>query len=80
MLVKPINVHIYQLATEKQKPSPVLLNFCGSGFVLPTFGNDDEYCRYVADRTDYIVIHVQYRLAPEHPFPAAFQDAEDVVK
>jgi acetyl esterase/lipase len=46
---------------------------------LGTFGNDDEYCRYVADNAGYTVIDVQYRLAPEHPFPAAFNDAEDVV-
>lgn len=75
-----VKVHIYKPATENQKPSPVLLNFCGSGFVLPTFGNDDEFCRYIADHTDYTVIDVQYRLAPEHVFPAAFQDAEDAVK
>lgn len=75
-----IKCHVYKPATEKQETTPVLVNFCGSGFVLRTFGNDDEYCRFVADRTRYTVIDVQYRLAPEHPFPAAFQDAEDVVK
>jgi acetyl esterase/lipase len=50
-----------------------------SGFVLRTFGSDDEYCRFIADKTDYNVIDVQYRLAPESPFPAAFNDAEDAV-
>lgn len=75
---RTIKVHVYTPASVKQ-PSPVLINFCGSGFVLPTFGTDDEYCRYVADNTDYTVIDVQYRLAPEHPFPAAYHDAEDVV-
>ncbi|KAJ6161237.1 hypothetical protein N7470_004633 [Penicillium chermesinum] len=60
--------------------TPVLINFCGSGFILATFGSDDEYCRYVANSTDYTVIDVQYRLAPENPFPAAYNDGEDVVK
>lgn len=75
-----VKVNIYKPATEKGVPSPVVVNFCGSGFVLRTFGNDDEFCRYIADHTDYTVIDVQYRLAPEYPFPAAFQDAEDVVR
>ncbi|KAJ5650894.1 uncharacterized protein N7484_004617 [Penicillium longicatenatum] len=75
---RTIKTNIY--GTEEDKPTPVLINFCGSGFVLRTFGNDDEYCRFVADKTEYTVIDVQYRLAPENTFPAAFNDAEDVVK
>lgn len=76
---RTIKTNVYGTPTEG-KPSPVLINFCGSGFVLRTFGNDDEYCRFVAEKSEYIVIDVQYRLAPENPFPAAFNDAEDVVK
>ncbi|KAF3386623.1 hypothetical protein F1880_000695 [Penicillium rolfsii] len=77
---RTIKAHVYKPPREKQKhPSPVLINFCGSGFVLRTFGSDDEYCRFIADNTDYTVIDVQYRLAPENPFPAAFNDAEDAV-
>lgn len=75
---RTIKTNVY--GTADDKPTPVLINFCGSGFVLRTFGNDDEFCRYVADKTDYTVIDVQYRLAPESIFPAAFNDAEDVVK
>lgn len=56
---------------------PVLINFHGSGFCLPLHGSDNEYCRLIADKTAYSVIDVQYRLAPEHPFPAAYEDAED---
>jgi acetyl esterase/lipase len=74
---RTIRTHIYKPATTA--PTPVVINFCGSGFVLATFGNDDEYCRYVTDKAGYTVIDVRYRLAPEHPFPAAVHDAEDVV-
>lgn len=74
---RTIKTHIYNPTSPG--PTPVVINFCGSGFVLGTFGNDDEYCRYVADKAGYTVIDVQYRLAPEHPFPAAFHDAEDIV-
>lgn len=75
---RTITAHVYKSANATQ-PTPVLLNFCGSGYVLPTYGNDDEFCRFVADHTRYTVLDIQYRLAPEHPFPAAFHDAEDVV-
>lgn len=76
-----IKAHVYRPdAGSMQKPSPILLNFHGSGFVFPAHGSDDEYCRFIAKNTNYIVFDVQYRLAPEHPFPAAFHDVEDVVK
>lgn len=76
---RSIKAHVYNPPNGTEKPGPVLINFCGSGFVLPMFGTDDEYCRHVATHTNHTVIDVQYRLAPEHPFPAAFNDAEDVV-
>lgn len=76
---RTIKTHVYKPKSAAKQPGPVLINFCGSGFILRTFGSDDEYCRYLADNTDHTVIDVQYRLAPEHPFPAAFEDAEDVV-
>ncbi|KAJ5492525.1 hypothetical protein N7539_001271 [Penicillium diatomitis] len=75
-----IKAHIYKPAKEEHKaPRPVLINFCGSGYILPAFGADDEYCRFIADKTGFTVIDVQYRLAPEDPFPAAVNDAEDAV-
>lgn len=76
---RTIKGHVYKPSSSNDR-TPVLINFCGSGFVLGTFGTDDEFCRYVAKSTDYTVIDVQYRLAPEHPFPAAYNDAEDVVR
>ncbi|GAD96371.1 esterase/lipase, putative [Paecilomyces variotii No. 5] len=76
-----IKAHVYHPGAEsKINPSPILLNFHGSGFVLPAHGSDGEYCRFIANNTNYTVLDVQYRLAPENPFPAAFHDVEDVVK
>ncbi|OOO14068.1 hypothetical protein OAory_01026630 [Aspergillus oryzae] len=60
-------------------PRPVLLNFCGSGYIIQGHGLDNTYCRHIATNTPYTVFDVQYRMAPEHPFPAALEDAEDVL-
>lgn len=61
------------------KPCPVLLNLHGSGFIMPAHGSDDEFCARVAKETEYMVLDIQYRLAPECPFPSALHDVEDAV-
>ncbi|EGP82908.1 unnamed protein product [Zymoseptoria tritici ST99CH_1A5] len=74
-----INANVYK-ATLRNGPQPVLINFHGSGFVLPLHGSDDEFCRHISTNTDYTVIDVAYRLAPEYPFPAALEDVEDAIR
>lgn len=61
-------------------PRPVLVNFFGSGFALQHHGADGPFCRFIATKTNHVVLDIQYRVAPEDPFPAAVNDAEDVVK
>ncbi|CAO2649235.1 Nn.00g066200.m01.CDS01 [Neocucurbitaria sp. VM-36] len=74
-----ITVHLYR-GSKPYSPTPVLINFHGSGFVVPMHGSDDEYALRVSKDTPYTVLDVKYRLAPEDPFPAAPNDAQDVVK
>jgi acetyl esterase/lipase len=57
----------------------VVLNWYGGAFVFQDHGSDDLFCRRIADRTEYIVLDASYALAPEYPFPAAVEDAEDLV-
>jgi len=76
---RTIKVHLYR-GSQTTKPSPCLINFHGSGFVVPLHGSDDEFALRVKNDTSYTILDVQYRLAPEHPFPAAPEDAEDVVR
>lgn len=75
---RTIKAHIYRPLKTKT-PGPVLLNFHGSGFVMPMHGDDDYYCRHISNNSTYTVFDIQYRLSPEHPFPAPLHDIEDVV-
>ncbi|MGQ4596690.1 alpha/beta hydrolase fold domain-containing protein [Nocardia sp. R6R-6] len=53
---------------------PVLLYFHGGGFVLGGLDDADGVCRELALRVECVVVSVDYRLAPEAPFPAAVED------
>ena len=77
---RTIKLHVYKPLSASDKASPVLLNLHGSGFILPAHGSDHEFCSRVARETDYTVLDLQYRLAPENPFPAALHDVEDAVR
>ena len=57
-------------------PSPLLVYFHGGGWVLGSLDTHDEVARRLAYHAGVRVLSVDYRLAPEHPFPAAVDDAE----
>ncbi|WP_192886554.1 alpha/beta hydrolase [Agrobacterium sp. LAD9] len=61
------------------RPGHVLVYFHGGGWVLGSPDTHDRFTRAIADRLRLQVISVDYRLAPECPFPAAFEDCERVV-
>lgn len=85
---RTIKVHVYkpparveeEAESSKPGPGPVLINLYGSGLVIPLHGLDDDFCRFIAEDTGYVVLDVNYRLAPEYPFPGALHDVEDIVK
>jgi acetyl esterase len=55
--------------------SPLLVYFHGGGWVIGSIDTHDATCRYLARNAQVRVLSVDYRLGPEHPFPAAAQDA-----
>lgn len=58
---------------------PVVLNFHGGGFTLGSPMDDARWCSTVVDECNAVVIAVDYRLAPECPFPTAVEDGVDAV-
>src|SRR5262245_49873657 len=68
----PVPIRLYRPAAHG--PLPVLLYLHGGGYVLGGLDSHDDICAEIADGAGVAVIAVAYRLAPEHRFPAAFED------
>jgi acetyl esterase len=69
-----VPVRIYR-GTAGGDPLPLLVHFHGGGWVFNNVDTHDGVCRAIASRTPCIVVAPSYRQAPEHPFPAAIDDA-----
>jgi acetyl esterase len=74
----PIEVRVYTPTPDVRLPG--LIFFHGGGFVLGTLDSSDRACRELAYLAGRVVVSVDYRLAPEHPFPAAVDDAYAATK
>jgi acetyl esterase len=73
-----IKVRIY--TPEGQGPFPLFVYYHGGGWVIGDLETADASCRMIANRTESIVVSVDYRLAPEHKFPIPVQDAYAALK
>lgn len=65
-----------------ERPSrgwPVLIWFHGGGWAVGDITSGNDVCALICQQAGCVVITVGYRLAPEHPFPAAFDDAVEVL-
>jgi len=60
--------------TTRAVPGPAVLYVHGGGYVVGTTESDDGKCARMARALGAVVVSVDYRLAPEHPFPAAHED------
>ena len=69
-----IEARLY-LPAGADEPSPLLVYFHGGGWVIGGLDTHDDPCRFLASHAGVRLLAVDYRLAPEHPFPAAAEDA-----
>lgn len=75
----PLRVRILRPATGREGPLPVALYFHGGGYVIGGIDEGEHEARRIAARMPAVVVAASYRLAPEHPFPAAVEDAYDAL-
>jgi acetyl esterase len=72
----PVPLRLYRgLGTDPVQRLPCLLFLHGGGWVLGDLDTHDTVCRLLANAAGCAVLAVDYRLAPEHAFPAAIEDA-----
>ena len=70
-----IPARLYVPHSPDNGPLPLLVYFHGGGWVIGDLKTHDSPCRFLAAHSGAQVLSIDYRLAPEHPFPAAAEDA-----
>src|SRR5438128_7647000 len=76
----PARVYTPKMLRRTDGMAPCLVFFHGGGWVIGNLDSHDVVCRMLAHEGELIVISVDYRLAPEHKFPAAADDAVTATK
>lgn len=80
----PMTLRLYfaseTISTPLSFSRPALIWFHGGGFVIGNYTNEDTICSKIVEYTDFIVVSVDYRLAPEDKFPAGVNDAWDALQ
>ncbi|WP_223607890.1 alpha/beta hydrolase [Chryseobacterium sp. OSA05B] len=75
-----IPIRIYRPKGKTTQKSSAIVYIHGGWFIAGSFETHDAVVRKLANKTGSAVIFVDYRLAPEHPFPAGLNDCIDIVK
>jgi acetyl esterase len=70
-----IPARLYVSLSAPSPPQPLIVYYHGGGWVIGDLETHDGLCRFLADYSGCRVLSVDYRLAPEHPFPAPVEDS-----
>lgn len=73
-------LRVYRPLSDSDSPLPVLVYFFGGGFAVGSLDTSEQICRAMSSMVPCVVVSVGYRLAPEHPFPAAPDDCYAAVQ
>lgn len=76
----PVPVRLYEPYGASKEPGPTFIYLHGGGFVTCSVDSHEGICLRVASGSGYRVLSVDYRLAPQYPYPAGPEDCEAVVK
>jgi acetyl esterase len=76
----PVPVRVYVPSAASKTTGPCLIYLHGGGFVTCDVDSHDGLCRRIANSSNMRVMSVDYRLAPQYPFPAGPDDCEHVIK
>jgi acetyl esterase/lipase len=68
-----VSVHVFRPASARPR-TPAVLWIHGGGMVLGDAAQDSGFCHRIADQLNIVVVSVEYRRAPEHPFPTPLED------
>lgn len=71
-----VPIRIYR--PDGRRPLPLVVYAHGGGWVTGSLESHDKLCRILANRLAAIILAIDYRLAPEHPYPAALDDVDAV--
>jgi len=74
VVVENGEIRAFVYALEAATPLPIIVFYHGGGFVAGDVDAYDPVCRELCEKTGYIVVSVDYRLAPEYPFPTTPND------
>jgi len=75
-----IPVTVYKPARPRTGGAPLVVLYLGGGFVIGDRGNEELNSRLVTANLGCVAVNVEYRLAPEHPFPIPINDAWDALR
>ncbi len=74
-----LSARVYRPREASEVLRPVVVYYHGGGFMVGAPAHRDTFYRTLCDLSDCVVVCPSYRLAPEHPFPAATEDAYDAL-
>lgn len=76
-VVSGVPIRVYR---DDAAPAGLVVYFHGGAFTVGSIGIMDDFARRLANAAGAVVMSVEYRLAPEHPYPAGFEDCERVTR